>query len=93
MEHAAHLEAKLQAHLSPNYVKVIDDSYKHASHIGYRGKTGSHFLVTIISEKFAELSKIDRHRLIYKTLEAEMKSHIHALAINALTPTEAQAEK
>jgi len=34
------------------------------------------------------LSQINRHKLIYKTLDELMKTEIHALSISAKTPSE-----
>jgi len=65
---------------------VRDDSHLHAGHEGARH--GSHFSVSISSERFAGLSRVARHRLVYDALASLMPAGIHALAIDARTPAE-----
>ena len=47
---------------------------------------GGHFRVTVVSSHFAGLNRVQAQRLVYKILEDEMKSEIHALSINASAP-------
>jgi BolA protein len=75
----------LQA-LSPQHLAIEDDSHKHAGHAGNTG--GGHYNVLIVSNAFDGLSLIQRHKLVYQTLEALMQTQIHALSINAKTPAE-----
>jgi BolA protein len=42
----------------------------------------------IVSEKFAGLTRVARHRLVYDILGSWMKTNIHALVINTKTPSE-----
>jgi BolA protein len=77
----------LRASLSPSEVLVKDQSHLHAGHAGAKEGKG-HFDVTIVSDKFDGLSRIARHRLIYDALGAFMESDIHALRINAISPSE-----
>jgi BolA protein len=81
---AAEIEATLLAALSPLRLEVIDDSHLHAGHAGAR--EGRHFTVRIRSERFAGLSRVARHRLVYDALAAWMPRGIHALAIDAQAP-------
>ncbi len=78
----------LASELKPSLVEVIDESYKHQGHAGYSGPTGSHFQVRIISDAFKGLPRIKRHQAVYRILQHEMQTHIHALAIQALDPGE-----
>lgn len=48
------------------------------------GSCGSKFAVLIVTDKFEGMPLLDRHRLVQKILEEEMKS-IHALQIKAYT--------
>jgi BolA protein len=47
-----------------------------------------HFAVYVVSPAFAGLPRVQRHRVIYDALGDLMKSDIHALKIEALTPGE-----
>lgn len=73
--------------LDPVSVELEDESGLHFGHAGWK-PGGSHFRVTIVSARFAGKSRLQRHRLVYETLGPLMRSEIHALAVNALTPDE-----
>lgn len=76
----------LEAALKPEVIEIIDHSAAHAGHAGNRG--GGHYNVTIVSSEFEGKSMVQRHQLIYQALGDMMKQEIHALGINALTPSE-----
>ena len=41
----------------------------------------NHYSATIKSEQFKGLSKIEQHKLVYKSLKGRMGNELHALAI------------
>lgn len=82
------IHAKLAA-LQPIELTLRDDSAKHAGHVG-AASGGGHYRLCIVSECFAGLTLVARHRLVYETLGELMRRDIHALAIDARTPGEAQ---
>lgn len=71
----------------PELLEIVDNSAAHAGHAGARNGSG-HYHVTIVAEAFEGKSLVQRHQLIYKTLGDMMKHQIHALGINALSPSE-----
>jgi BolA family transcriptional regulator, general stress-responsive regulator len=73
--------------LKPTLLEIIDNSAAHAGHAGAR-QGGGHYNVTIVSADFEKKTLVQRHQLIYAALGDMMKHDIHALGINALTPTE-----
>ncbi|WP_417549898.1 BolA family protein [Methylophaga sp.] len=79
------LEEALQK-LNPVQLQITDDSHLHAGHAGNTG--GGHFTVFIVSEAFAGLSPLKRHRLVYEAAAELLPSAIHALSIQAKTPAE-----
>ena len=83
---AAEVELALQTALQPQSLEVRDDSHLHAGHEGARH--GRHFSVSIVSERFAGLSRVGRHRLVYDALSPLMPRGIHALAIDASVPAD-----
>jgi BolA protein len=85
-EKIAHIEARLTAALAPQSVHIDDDSAAHAGHAG--AAAGSHYTVTIVSERFAGKARVARHRMVYDALAEEMRRGIHALAVRAYTPAE-----
>ncbi|HIF54172.1 MAG: BolA family protein [Methylococcales bacterium] len=80
------IKQQLTAALKPESIELIDDSAAHAGHAG--AKSGGHYNVTIVAEIFEGKTLIQRHQLIYQALSNLMKKDIHALGINALTPSE-----
>ena len=83
---ASDIEAALATALAPTALAVQDDSHLHAGHAGAR--EGRHFSVHIVSERFAGLSRVARHRLVYDCLGLLIPRGIHALAIDAKAPAE-----
>ena len=82
------IRAALEAALAPVSLEVVDESHKHAGHAGARDGRG-HFAVTVVSECFAGLAPLARHRRVYAALGDLMTTDIHALSIHARTPAEA----
>ena len=84
---AVDIESMLRAALEPAELAVRDDSHLHAGHAG--ASEGSHFTVVLSSQRFAGLSRVARHRLVYDALAPlMMRGGIHALAIDARVPTD-----
>ena len=80
------IQAALSASLQPVMLAVQDDSHLHAGHAGAR--EGRHFSVRVVSERFAGLSRVARHRLVYDSLHLLIPRGVHALAIEARAPGE-----
>ncbi len=82
------LEKVLKEKLQALHVEVTDESHLHAGHGNFKGQSGSHFRVLIVSPLFEGKSLIQRHRLVNDAAFKEFPDSIHALAIKALTPGE-----
>ena len=46
---------------------------------------GDHFRATVVSERFAGLSRIQQHRLVYDIFGEEIGGPIHALSLTTRT--------
>ena len=53
----------------------------------------NHFSIFIISDKFLNMSLINRHKLIYKQFEKELTNQIHALQLKTYTKEEWHKDK
>lgn len=84
----AAIRAALQAAFAPSALEVRDDSHRHAGHAGAQDGRG-HFAVRIVSEAFAGMKPLGRHRAVYAALAGLMETDIHALQIEAHAPGEA----
>ena len=67
---------------------MVDDSARHAGHVGARPEGETHFNVEIVSAHFSGLSRVARQRLVYAALADELRTDVHALALKTLTPEE-----
>jgi BolA family transcriptional regulator, general stress-responsive regulator len=75
---AERIRTNLVAAIGATVVEVEDDSASHTGH----GAKGAHVKVVVESPQFAGKSSLQRHRLVYDALKAEIASEeIHALQI------------
>ncbi|GAB4263905.1 MAG: BolA family transcriptional regulator [Methylomicrobium sp.] len=77
--------------LKPEQLEILDNSAAHAGHVGAQSG-GGHYHVTIVADAFEGKTLVQRHQLIYQALGDMMKQQIHALGINAMTPSEHSKE-
>ena len=68
-------------------------SHRHEGHAGHRPGGENHFRLYIVSEAFRGKSRIERHRMINAALASELAGGVHALAIHAAAPGEAEPER
>lgn len=80
------IRTKLTTAFEPLELDIIDESHKHAGHASAGG--AGHFAVHVVSAAFAGKSPIERHRMVYASLNELMPNEIHALSIRAETPEE-----
>lgn len=83
------IEAMLREALAPTHLAVRDDSALHAGHAG-AASGGGHYHVTIVSDRFAGVARVARHRMVYDALRDLFPTQIHALAVTAFTGQEYQ---
>jgi BolA family transcriptional regulator, general stress-responsive regulator len=82
---AGHMQARLRERLDSTDVIVMDESAAHAGHGGANGTGfGTHFRVRAASPRFAGLSRVACHRLVYDALRDFMAQGVHAVAIELL---------
>ena len=79
------LQRALEERFSSDYLSVEDESHNHG------GRVDSHFKVIMVSAEFFGLSRVARHRLLYRCLEGELAQGVHALALKLYTPEEWRA--
>lgn len=78
------IEQKLADGISALHLDVLNESNNHNVPAG----SESHFKVTVVSEDFAGLPLIKRHRMINAILADELNGQIHALALHTYTTEE-----
>ena len=90
MSTADQIEEKLMAALAPGKLDIVDESLQHAGHVGARAEGETHFRLTIVSDAFANKTRVERQRLVYQILAEELAGGVHALALKTLAPDEAE---
>ena len=91
MDRRERIEAALRRELDADPVVVVDESHLHAGHAGARGGAG-HFRAVVVSARFEGKGPVERQRLVYAALAAEMGREIHALSMRTLTPAQCRQE-
>ncbi|MEL6474764.1 MAG: BolA family protein [Pseudomonadota bacterium] len=71
---------------TPETLDVVDDSARHAGHAGASPEGETHFNVTIVSDAFEGLSRVQIQRAVNMVLAAEFDSGLHALSMKASAP-------
>jgi BolA protein len=72
--------------LQPVHLEIENESPKH----GIPASMEKHFRVVIVSDVFADMSRVERHRKVNDLFAEEFKEGIHALSIQAYAPVEWQ---
>jgi BolA protein len=88
MTRAERIKASL-AIFAPSALIVEDESAKHAGHAGASPGGETHYAVSIVSDQFTGMSRVERQRRVYAALSDEFKNGLHALSLKALTTSEA----
>lgn len=81
------IEARLKATLAVEAFQLHDDSEAHKGHAGATSG-GGHFDLMLVSPNFEGLSRVRRHQLVYDALSDLLPTRIHALSIDARSPSE-----
>ncbi len=85
----ARIETALRDHLAPTILRIDDDSAQHAGHSGARAGGETHYSVLVVSDRFAGLNRVARHRLVNEALGPEFAAGLHALSLTLKAPGEA----
>lgn len=82
------IREQLEAALTPLQLKVLDESAHHAGHAGSSPVGETHFAIDIVSRRFENLSRVERHRLVYQALSGLFENGLHAVQIKTRAPGE-----
>ena len=81
------IRQRLETVFGPQELSVKDQSQLHIGHEGAKDGKG-HFDVTLVSQAFTGVNRVQRHRMVYDALRDLLESDIHALRIKAYAPSE-----
>ena len=69
--------------LHPEILDVIDESHLHAGHGGWKPGGETHFRLRVTASAFNGRTRLDRHRTVNALLAEQLRTGVHALAIEA----------
>ena len=79
------IEEIIVSYFKPHFFSVLDVSEQHRGHQNFRENVESHFEIIVVSDKFRNKNKIDRHRMVNKCLKEEFLSDLHSVVIKTYT--------
>lgn len=77
------IKKKILAAFNPCYLQLINQSAQHGA-----GAAESHFKVVVVSSRFNDQTRLQRHRAVYQVLEQELAGEVHALALHTYSESE-----
>ena len=76
-----------------DHIKALIESNLQNSTALVTGEDGRHFSATVISEAFAQKTRVEKQKLVYATLQQSIdEGAIHAISIKTFTPEEWQSQ-
>lgn len=84
MSRKERIEQIINENLNPNHLEIYNESHMH--HVPKDSET--HFKLIIVADKFGDLNRIERHRLVNKLLKSELDSDLHALSLHLFNSSE-----
>ena len=80
-----YIENLILKNYEPEFFSVLDVSEQHRGHQNFKEDVESHFEIIIVSEKFKNLNRIERHTMVNKSLREQFLSDLHSVIINTYT--------
>lgn len=87
MSLAERIRTNIEAGVDCWRLDVVNESHMHS----VPRDSETHFRVIVVSPEFEAMNRVARHRRINQLLSAELADGVHALAIEAVTPEQWQA--
>ena len=85
MKRKTNIEILILKNYEPEFFSVVDVSEQHRGHQNFKEDLESHFEIIIVSEKFKNLNRIERHRMVNRTLKEEFLSDLHSVVLKTYT--------
>ena len=82
------IEKIILENYDPYFFSVLDVSEQHRGHQNFKENVESHFEIIIVSDKFINIKRIDRHRMVNHSLKDEFWSDLHSAIIKTYTVEE-----
>ncbi len=79
------IEKIIIQNFQPHFYSIKDVSEQHRGHQNFRENVESHFEIIIVSKKFQNIKRIDRHRMVNQNLREEFSLDLHSVIIKTFT--------
>ena len=79
------IENLILKNYKPEFFSVLDVSEQHRGHQNFKENVESHFEIIVVSDKFKNIKRIDRHRMVNNSLKEEFLSDLHSIIIKTYT--------
>lgn len=86
MSRSERVISALKGTLAVAHLELVDESHQHSGN----GQE-THLKLTLVSPEFVDKSRVARQQMVYRILDAELKSGLHALTMRTFTPEEWRA--
>ena len=84
------IEKIILKNYDPYFYSVLDVSEQHRGHQNFKENVESHFEILVVSNRFINVKRIDRHRMVNDSLKNEFLSDLHSAVIKTYTVEEYQ---
>ena len=88
MKRKLKIEKIISESFDPYFYSVLDVSEQHRGHQNFKENVESHFEITVVSDRFIDIKRIDRHRMVNDSLKHEFLSDLHSAIIKTYTVEE-----
>ena len=88
MKRKINIENLILKDYEPEFFSVLDVSEQHRGHQNFKEGVESHFEIIIVSEMFKNLNRMERHRMVNKSLKEEFLSDLHSVVLKTYTSEE-----
>ena len=88
MKRKLKIEKIISESYEPYFYSVLDVSEQHRGHQNFKENVESHFEIIVVSDRFIDVSRIDRHRMVNDSLKYEFLSDLHSAIIKTYTVEE-----
>ena len=85
MKRRLKIEKIISESYNPFFYSVLDVSEQHRGHQNFKENIESHFEIIVVSDKFIDIKRIDRHRMVNYSLKDEFSSDLHSAIIKTYT--------
>ena len=82
------IENKIKKNFPDSFFELVNDSKKHSKHKQSPPGLETHFILTLKSNKFSQLSRLERQKYLIEILGNEIIDKIHSISFKLISPSE-----